>query len=127
MKFFRILFLMFAVLSLFSLVFASEYQLKRASELSIGDVIVASDGTEILVEKIEVLGRSNIVYENSSSIGSILWERIAGRSLPDPIVSSGSELDFSQGLTGHAVSDLKVYEKKSFWEKLKFWRWRNGN
>lgn len=129
-------FLLFVVVGffLFSSVFAAEYQLKKASDLVTGDVIVGSDGSEIVVEKIEGQGKvkESYVYEKSPSLMSVVWGKIVGRELPEPIISSGSsEIGLSLGemgvgvrVSGEVVNEVvnPQVEKKSVWQKLMFWR-----
>ena len=136
---FRFLILFFVGLLLVSSVFGAEYQLKRASEVSVGDVIVASDGSEILVEKIDY-GRSSsegFVKEKSKSIMDVIWGKVSGESMTGFVVAGGnSELGLSLGEGG---TGIKVYEGEvpevagartvreqvSFWNRLMFWRnWR---
>lgn len=131
----KLFFVLVIGMFLISSVFATEYQLKKSSELVVGDVIVASDGSEIVVDKIEGKGRVQETFEygESKSLMDVVWGKIAGENLPEPVVSGGSS---SQGLslgeigTGVRVSGDVVAEfslpkeekKKSFWDKLMFWR-----
>ncbi len=119
---------------LVSSAFAAEYQLRRVSDLRIGDTIIDSEGGEIVIEKIEGQGKiqENFVYERSESLMNVLWGKIAGEELPAPIVSSGSNslgLSLGESGVGVAISGNVIAEiskpvldgKKSFWDKLKFW------
>ena len=128
---------LFVILVLGS-VSASEYQVKRASELSVGDVIIASDGSEIVVQEIEFNGGKDFYVEKSKSLMDVIWEKIPGQSpsLTGRVVSGGSsENGLSLGFMGTAVVISEDYvpdfvespsrvEKKSFWNKLIFWRRR---
>lgn len=136
MKILNRFFILFLVgMMFFSLVCAAEYQLKKSSELQIGDIIVDSNGNEIVVEKIVKQGKvqEQFVYENSNSLSNVLWGKIVGRDLPEPIVSGGSsssglslgELGVGVRISGEVVADVPssgVEKQKSFWQKLIFWR-----
>ncbi len=128
--------ILFLILGMFlvSSVFGAEYQLKKVSELQVGDVMVDSEGNEIVVDKIESSGRvqESYTYQESESLMSVLWGKIY-QSPTGHVVSGGSsELGLSLGDMGVGVkmisgvvgeiSQPKVEEKKSFWEKLMFWR-----
>jgi hypothetical protein len=114
---------------------AADYKLKRVSELDVGDVIVASDGSEILVEKIDsgFVSEDFVYRKSSSSLMDMFMEKVYGRDLPEQVVSGGSsEIGLSLGETGvgiratgetvREVSQREVEGKKSFWTKLMFWR-----
>jgi hypothetical protein len=119
---------------IFSSVYATEFELKKSSELSVGDVMVASDGSEIVIEKIEYQGRvrEEFVKEESKSLMDVVWGKIAGEKLPGSVVSGGSSMQgLSLGETGvgvrvekGSVIDLpkEARQEKSFWNKLRFWR-----
>lgn len=129
------LFLIFLIGMLFvSSVYAAEYQLKKASDLVPGDVIIDSSGKEIVVDKIEGQGKikESYTYEKSPSIMDVVWGKIVGRELPEPVVSSGSsdvglslgEMGVGVRVSGEVVKEVvkPQVEKKSFWQKLMFWR-----
>ncbi len=133
MKINFILFFLIGIL-LISSVCAAEYQLKKASDLVPGDVIIDPDGNEIVIEKVEGQGKvkESYTYEDSPSIMNVIWGKIAGRELPEPVVSSGSsdvglslgELGVGVRVSGEVVKEVvkPQVEKKSFWQKLMFWR-----
>jgi hypothetical protein len=116
-----------------SLSCASDYQLRKVSELNVGEVIVGPDGEEVLVSSLEFLGqKEEVVYEKSDSLMDVVWGKIAGRNLPGPVVSGGSS---SEGLSlgeygtgirisGNVVTNFvePAKDEKSFWDKLFFWR-----
>jgi hypothetical protein len=135
MKFKLFFLLVLMGMFIFSSVYATEFELKKSSELSVGDVIVASDGSEIVIEKIEYQGRvrEEFVEEESKTLMDVVWGKIAGEKLPDPIVSGGTSMQgLSLGETGvgvrvkkGSVIDLpkeEIRQEKSFWNKLRFWR-----
>jgi len=127
---------------LVSFVFGAEYQLKRATDLIVGDVMVASDGSEIVIEKIEIgeKVKEDFVYQESKSLMEALWGKISEGKITGYVVSGGSsDVGLSLGEMGvgvkviaGAVDDVEteetlhsdIEEKKSFWDKLFFWRIR---
>jgi hypothetical protein len=133
----KLFFVFIMGLFLISSVLGAEYQLKRAVELSVGDVIVASDGSEIVVEKIDFVGKE-FKKETSDSLMDVFWREISGGKVTGMVVSGGeSNLGLSLGEMGIGVkmvggiveeNDIekmlqpRVEEKKSFWDKLMFWR-----
>jgi hypothetical protein len=133
----KIICLIILTLLLFSFASSADYQLKKSSELQIGDVIIDSEGNEIIVEKIAGSGRvqEKFVYEKSESLMDVLWGKVAGKNLPEHIVSGGnSEKGLSLGETGVGVkvfegeislpndSVNKVETRSSFLSKIFFWR-----
>lgn len=122
---------------MFSFVSPAEYQLKKASELQVGDIIIDSDGNEIVVKKIVGSGKvqENYTYEKSDSLMDVFWNKIKKDSLPEPVISGGSS---EKGLSlGEYGVGKKIFEgevsllnesskttktKSSFLSKLLFWR-----
>jgi hypothetical protein len=109
----------------------SEYRLKKASELIVGDVIVSQDGEEVIVERIEHEGKSqnNLVSKDSKPLRMIIWEKIIGKGLPEKTSVTGStNVILSLGEAGVGVAGMVVsnstedVQKKSFWRGLFFWR-----
>ncbi|MEM4181741.1 MAG: hypothetical protein QXX68_01125 [Candidatus Pacearchaeota archaeon] len=90
-----------------------KYSLKQIEEIKVGDVIVASDGEEIRVEKLSFPQeiKQQTVIKEDKTFAQKMWEKLAGKEIPKKIVSGGSsEEGLSLGEYGTGIKFL-VEEK----------------
>lgn len=85
-----------------------KYSLKQIEEVNIGDVLIASDGEEIKVEKLifPQENKQEEVIKEEKNFNQKLWERLIGKEIPKKVVSGGSS---NEGLSlGQYGTGIKI-------------------